>query len=74
VTWARCFIGRSVDPAMTASSRHCVTGTILMVRISRSLPSVRTGNGDAPMRTRRADRKTDGVADLIDTDAHLCRV
>ncbi|WP_353359520.1 hypothetical protein [Mycobacterium sp.] len=38
------------------------------------MAGVRTDHGDAPMRTRRADRKTDGVADLIDTDAHLCRV
>jgi hypothetical protein len=35
---------------------------------------VRTDDGDAPMRTRRADRKTDRVADVIDTDDQLCRV
>jgi hypothetical protein len=35
---------------------------------------VRTVDGDAPMRTRPADRNTDRVADVIDTDAQLRRV
>jgi hypothetical protein len=35
---------------------------------------VRTVDGDTPMRTRRADRQTDRVADVIDTNDQLCRV
>jgi hypothetical protein len=35
---------------------------------------VRTDDGDAPMRTRRSDRKTDPVANVIDTDDQLCWV
>jgi hypothetical protein len=34
----------------------------------------RTDDGDGPMRTRRADHKTDRVANVIDTDDQLCWV
>ena len=35
---------------------------------------VRIVDGDALMRIRAADRNTDQVADVIDTDDQLCRV
>jgi hypothetical protein len=38
------------------------------------MAGVRTDHGDAPMRARCAHRKTDRLADVIDTDDQLCRV
>jgi hypothetical protein len=40
----------------------------------RTMARVRIGSGLGPMRTRRADRKTDRVAAVIDPDDQLCWV